>query len=173
MLVECACGKGLTVLPHPLPDHNCLNYQPKFLMEVVGVKQGKKTHGFSPHWPRFDKIPPHPYPWEKSCPFLILVAAIVAGRVHLINYRCIITWWQNSKRMPHASIYHQWQFKSEHSIIDQRWGLGLELHTTIITIYTSSYTSNAMGSKPGHYNSENRKEALINHDGGNGKGIIL
>ena len=39
----------------------------------------------------------------------------------------------------------------KHSITDQRWGLGLELHTTIITIYTSSYTSNATGSKPGCY----------------------
>ena len=37
----------------------------------------------------------------------------------------------------------------KHSITDQWWGLGLELHTTIITIYTSSYTSNATGSKLG------------------------
>ena len=32
----------------------------------------------------------------------------------------------------------------KHSITDQWWGLGLELHTTIIKIYTS----NATGSKP-------------------------
>ena len=36
-------------------------------------------------------IPPHPYPCENHAPFLILVAAIVAGRVRLINYRCIFT----------------------------------------------------------------------------------
>lgn len=28
-LVECACGRGLTVLPHSAPSHNCLNYSTK------------------------------------------------------------------------------------------------------------------------------------------------
>ena len=38
----------------------------------------------------------------------------------------------------------------KHSITDQWWGLGLELRTMIITIYTSC-TSNATGSKTGCY----------------------
>ena len=41
-------------------------------------------------------------------------------------------------------------FNPKHSITNQWWGLGLYLHTMIITIYTS-YTSNATGSKPGCY----------------------
>ena len=42
------------------------------------------THGFFPHWPRFDNSPT--LILVKIMPLLNLVAANVAGRVHLIKY---------------------------------------------------------------------------------------
>ena len=47
------------------------------------MKQGK-THGFFPHCPRFDNFPT--LILVKIMPLLNLVAAIVAGQVHLIKY---------------------------------------------------------------------------------------
>ena len=41
--------------------------------------------GFSLFGSRLTNPPPHPHPWENHAPF-DLVAAIVAGRVHLISY---------------------------------------------------------------------------------------
>ena len=58
-------------------------------MKVVGIKKEKMTHGYFPDWPRFDNFPT--LIRVKIMPLLNLVAAIVAGRVHLINYRCIFT----------------------------------------------------------------------------------
>ena len=53
-------------------------------MKVVGIKQGKKTHGYFTHWPRFNNSPPTLI-LVKIVPLLNLVAAIVAGRIHLIK----------------------------------------------------------------------------------------
>ena len=55
--VECACGWGRTVLPHPFLDNNFLNFQQRFLMKVVGIKTRKMTHGFFPHWPKLTIFP--------------------------------------------------------------------------------------------------------------------
>ena len=79
---------------HPTPKyHNCLNHQQPFLMKVVGIKQGKKTHGH--FYPIGQGLTiPHILILGKFMPLFNLVAAIVVGRVHLINYRCIFTWCQ-------------------------------------------------------------------------------
>ena len=70
----------------PLPKTiNFLNHQQSFLMKVVGIRQGKKTHGyFHPIGQNWTNPPPHPYPWENHAPF-DLVATTVASCVHF-NY---------------------------------------------------------------------------------------
>ena len=55
--VECACGWGLTVLPHPFLDNNCLNSQQRFLMKVVGNKTREEDTWVFSHWPRFNDFP--------------------------------------------------------------------------------------------------------------------
>ena len=45
----------------PLPKTiNCLNHQQSFLMKVVGIKQGKKTHGYFPSMAQGLTISPTP-----------------------------------------------------------------------------------------------------------------
>ena len=80
------------------------------------------THGFVPHWPRFDIS--HTLILVKIMPLLNLVVASIAGRVHLIKdaylhddktqYVC---------RMPRYTIDDNLNLK--HGIINQWWGLGL------------------------------------------------
>ena len=78
----------------PLPKTiNCLNHQQPFFMKVVGLGKGRRHMDFYPIGQGLTNSPTSLSLW-KSCPFLILVTVIVAGQVHLINYRCIFTWWQ-------------------------------------------------------------------------------
>ena len=91
----------------PLPkDHNCLNHQQSFIMKVVGIRQKRMTHGFLPLLAQGLKNLPHPYPhpWENHAPF-DLVAATVAGCVHLINHDAYLHDGQhNICRMPRYTI---------------------------------------------------------------------
>ena len=81
-------------------------------MKVVGIKQGKKTHGFSPYWPRFDKFPHILILGKNHAPF-DLVVAIVAGWVHLINYDAYLHDDQhNICRMPQYTIGDKFKTKT-------------------------------------------------------------
>ena len=92
--MEAWTDKPATPLPKQLTAITSLSYQQKLLTEGGWDKTKEDdTWVFPPFGSRFDKSPPpHPYPWENHAPF-DLVAATVAGCVHLINYRCIFTWW--------------------------------------------------------------------------------
>ena len=91
--VEAWTDSPATPLPKQLTAITFPSCQQKLLTEGGWNKTKKMTHGFSPFWLKVLQIsPPHPYPWENHAPF-DLVAMIVAGRIHLINYRCIFTWW--------------------------------------------------------------------------------
>ena len=89
---------------------------------MVGIKQNEKTHGFSTHWPKLENFPT--LILVKIMPLLNLVAANVAGRVHLIKdsylhddktqYVC---------HMPRYSTGDNLNLK--HGITNQLWGLGL------------------------------------------------
>jgi len=74
-------------------------------MKVVGIKQGKKTHGFSPYWPKLDKFPTSLSLWNHA-PF-DLVAVIVAGQVDLI----MDAYLHDDKLKMYAAcpIYTRWQ----------------------------------------------------------------
>ena len=79
--------------------------------------------GILPHWPRFDKFP-HILILMKIMPLFDLVATIVAGWVHLINYDAYLHDDQhNICRMPRYTLGDN--SNSKHSIADQWWGLGL------------------------------------------------
>ena len=72
-------------------------------------------------------------------PLLILVATNVVGQVHLIKYAYV----QDDKLNIYAAcpdIPSVTNFNLKHSITNQWWGLGLELHTMIIyNIYIIIY----------------------------------
>ena len=54
----------------PLPKIiNYLNHHQPFLMKVVGIRQGKKTHGFFSLIGQGLTNSPHPYPCENHAPF--------------------------------------------------------------------------------------------------------
>ena len=84
------------------------------------------THGFFSHWPWLNNFPT--LILVKIMPHLNLVAAIIVGRVHLINY----AYFHDDKLnmcMPHAPIYPDipsvTNLNPKHSITDQWQGLGL------------------------------------------------
>ena len=108
----------------PLPKTiNCLNHQQPFLMKVVGIRQGKNTHGFFSLIGQGLTNSPHPYPCENHAPF-DLVATIVAGRVHLI----MDAYLHDDKLKTYAAcpdIHSVTNLNPKHSITDRWWGLGL------------------------------------------------
>ena len=78
--------------------------------------------GFSLFGSRLTNFP-HILILVKIMPHLNLVPAIVAGRVHLINYAYLHDDHHNICRMPRYTIGDNSNPKS--SITDQWWGLGL------------------------------------------------
>ena len=67
--------------------------------------------GNLPYWPKLT-ISPNPYPCENHAPF-DLVAAIVAGQVHLINYDVYLHDDQhNICRMPRYTIGDKFKSKT-------------------------------------------------------------
>ena len=91
--VEAWTDSLATPLPKQLTAITSLSYQQELLTEGGWDKtKWEDTWVFFLSLAKAWLIFPHPYLCENHAPF-DLVAAIVAGRVHLINYRCIFTWW--------------------------------------------------------------------------------
>ena len=133
-------GKDWQSYHPPLPSNKCP--QP-----TSAVMNGWLKHGFFSIGSSFNNFPP--YPWDNHALFN-MVAVSIAGWVHLIKDAYLHddkTWYVC--RMPRYTIGDN--FNPKHSITNQPInGEALAFSSTpwSFTIYTS-YTSNAMGSKPG------------------------